>query len=198
MIKIAFLNASIWTCLALLALGGPTAGRAQDAASDAALEFANLEDKADEVVKVNLWGRPLEHAKKLLGLRKNVTDSVRGFMNGLTAVYRRTYRFRRDRASSDDVESVHKRLTDDGWVPLIETENREKPESLSVYSYSADDQIAGMTVVSREPEEVTVLKILGPVDFEALSLIGSGLGMPVMHIASTEIQKLGTVSETNK
>ena len=183
------LKISIRTALILLVLTVTATAPAQDATGEAALEFATLEDKADEVVKVNLWGRPLEHAKKLLGLRKNVTDSVRGFMGGLTAVYRRTYRFRGKDASKDDVEPVHRQLAEEGWVPLIETEDRQKPESLSVYSYSRDDQVAGMTVVSRGPDEITVLKIMGPMDLEALSAIGSGLGMPVMNLATTDLKK---------
>ena len=176
--------------LAFLVVGGHPAARAEGAPAESALEFADLEEKADEVVKVNLWGRPLEQAKKLLGLRKNVTASVRSFMNGLTAVYRRTYRFRRARASENDVEPVHRRLAEDGWVPMIETGNRQKPESLSVYSYVEDEELAGMTVVSSDPEEVTVLKIMGPVDFEALSAIGSGLGLPVMNVATTDLKKV--------
>lgn len=176
--------------LAFLLVGGHPVARAQSGPAESALEFADLEEKADEVVKVNLWGRPLEQAKRLLGLRKNVTASVRSFMNSLTAVYRRTYRFRRGRASENDVEPVHRRLAEDGWVPMIETGNRQKPESLSVYSYVEDEEVAGMTVVSSDPGEVTVLKIMGPVDFEALSAIGSGLGLPVMNVATTDLKKV--------
>ena len=175
---------------ALLILGSPAQLSAQGETESSALEFSDLEAKADEVVKVNLWGRPLDQAKRLLGLRKNVTASVRSFMNGLTAVYRRTYRFRQGRANEDDVRPVHQQLAKDGWVPLIETSDRKKPESLSVYSFYDNEQVAGMTVVSSDADEVTVLKIIGPVDFEALSEIGSGLGLPVMNVATSELQKL--------
>ena len=176
--------------VAFVASGSSVSIGAQDVPDEeAALEFADLENKADEVVKVNLWGRPLDQAKKIVGLRKNITSSVRSFMNGLTAVYRRTYRFRREPPSEDDVAPVHRQLAEDGWVPLIETADRQKPESLSVYSFSEDEQVAGMTVVTREADEVTVVKILGPVDFEALSEIGSGLGLPVMNVATTDIKK---------
>lgn len=181
-------GARLAAALAILLVGGLASLRAQG--TGAAPEFASLEQKADEVVKVNLWGRSLEQAKRLLGLRKNLTSPVRSFMNGLTAVYRRTYRFRRAPASEADVEPVYRQLAKDGWVPLIETEDREKPESLSVYSFYADEEVAGMAVVSSDPDEVTVLKIMGPVDFEALSAIGSGLGLPVMNLGSTEIRKL--------
>lgn len=181
-------GARLAAALAILLVGGLASLQAQGTGS--APEFASLEQKADEVVKVNLWGRSLDQAKRLLGLRKNLTSPVRSFMNGLTAVYRRTYRFRRAPASEADVEPVYRQLAEDGWVPLIETEDREKPESLSVYSFYADEEVAGMAVVSSDPDEVTVLKIMGPVDFEALSAIGSGLGLPVMNLGSTDIRKL--------
>lgn len=175
--------------LAWLLFASPMPAQQKAERSDSGLHFAGLEEKADEVVKVNLWGRSLEQAKRLLGLRKNVTGSMRSFVNGLTAVYRRTYRFRGDQANEEDVEPVHKRLASDGWVPLIETADRRKPGALSVYSYYEDEEVAGMTVVSSEPSEVTVVKILGPVNFEALSAIGNGMGLPVMRIATTEIQQ---------
>ncbi len=164
---------------------------AQERSDGAALEFAGLEDKADEVVKVNLWGRSLEQAKRLLGLRKNVTGPVRGFLAGLRGVYRRTYRFRGAQPSEEDVRPVHERLSDDGWVPMIETSDRRRPESLAVYSYYEDEELAGMTVVSSEPGEVTVLKILGPVDLDALSQIGRGLGLPLMNLATSELPPAG-------
>lgn len=179
---------AVSTWLACLLAGVPSLAQEPQEAGESAMHFAGLEEHADEVVKVNLRGRALEQAKKLLGLRKNVTGSVRSFVNGLTAVYRRTYRFRGGGAKREDVDRVHERLAEDGWVPLIETENRRRPDALAVYSYSAaDGQVAGMTLVTSEPKEVTVLKILGPVDFEALSAIGSGMGLPVMRIATTEL-----------
>ena len=173
----------------ILLAGSQQAATAQEADQESAMHFASLEEKADEVVRVNLWGRSLEQAKKLLGLRKNVTASVRSFMNGLTAVYRRTYRFGKERPDQADIEPVHRHLAEDGWVPLIETEDRQKPESLSVYSIYENEEVAGMTVVSSDPGEVTVLKIMGPVDFDALSAIGSGLGLPAGSAGTTGLEQ---------
>lgn len=159
--------------------------------ADFPLDGALLEERADEVLRVNLCGRPLEQAKRLLGLRKNVTASVRGLLSGLTAVYRRTYRFRRAQASPDDLEPVHSQLAEDGWVPLIEQVDREKPESLAVYSRHQDQEMTGMTVVASDAGEVTVVKILGTLDLEALSAIGSGLGLPTMNLALRGVGQQG-------
>ncbi len=171
----------------------PAMAQQENEIQNADSQFSELEEKADQVIKVNLWGRSLDQAKKLLSLRKNITSPVKGFINGLTAVQRWTFRFRHNQAKKEDVEPVYQQLANDGWVPMIETEDRQKPESLSVYSYYEDEQVEGMTVISSEPHEVTVLKIFGPVDFDSLSAIGSGLGLPpIMRVATRELPESST------
>ena len=192
MTRLSLLRVPAGLLAAMLVVGVNGALHAQDEALEASLEFSELEAKADEVVKVNLWGRSLEHAKKLLALRRNVTNPVKSFMSGLTAVYRRTYRFRGSPPSEDDVAPVHKRLTENGWVRLIETEDRKMPETLSVYSFHANEEVAGISVVSSDAGEVTLVKIMGPVDFEALSAIGSGMGLPLMNLGSTDLSRIGS------
>ena len=153
------------------------------------MNLDQLEQKADEVVKVTLFGKSLEQGKKLLALRKNVTSPVRSFLSSLKGVYRRTYRFGKTKPEQEDIEPIYQQLADGGWVPLIETENREEDVSVSVYSYYENDEVAGVTVVSSGPDEVTVVKIMGPIDLEILSDIGKGFGLPVMNLASTELTK---------
>lgn len=153
------------------------------------MQLDGLEQKADEVVKVNLWGKSLEQGKKLLRLRKNVTGPVGRFLAELQGVYRRTYRFGGAKPEPEDVEPIYRQLADDGWTPLIETENRKEESAVSVYSYYENQEVAGVAVVSTDPEEVTVVKIMGAVDLDALSDIGNGLGLPMMHVASTELTR---------
>ena len=107
----------------------------------------------------------------------------------LEGVYRRTYRFGRNTPEPSDIEPIYQQLADDGWVPLIETQDRRKPESVSVYSYYENEEVAGVAVVSTDPKEVTVVKILGPIDLKSLSEIGDGMGLPIMNVASRELIK---------
>ncbi len=185
-------NRSPWTALALLLIFEPTPLPAQYetvGAEQIEMQLDGLEEKADEVVKVNLWGKSLEQGKKLLGLRKNVTSPVSRFLAGLKGVYRRTYRFAGVKPDREDVEPIYRQLADGGWAPLIETENRKEDSAVSVYSYYKNKEVAGVTVVSTDPEEVTVVRIMGSVDLEILSDIGKGLGLPIMNVASTELTR---------
>ena len=132
------LGRSSWAAAALWLIFGPAQLPAQyetAAAERIEMQLEGLEEKADEVVKVNLWGKSLEQGKKLLGLRKNVTTPVNRFLAGLKGVYRRTYRFAGVKPEREDVEPIYRQLADDGWAPLIETANRKEESAVSVYSY---------------------------------------------------------------
>ncbi len=183
-------TSNLWVLTTLLLTLGmsPLAAQDETVGTDGIeMQFDELEKKADHVVKVNLWGKSLEQGKKLLGLRRNVTSPVGRFLGSVKGVYRRTYRFGKTKAGQEDFEPVYQQLADDGWVPLIETEDRLKEGAVSVYSYYENEEVAGVTVVSTDPEEVTVVRIMGAVDLEILSEIGRGLGVPLMNLGTTDL-----------
>jgi hypothetical protein len=70
---------------------------------------------------------------------------------------------------------------------MIDLKVRDKNEAVSVYSYMENDRLAGVTVLSADPKEVTVVNIVGPVDLEALSELGRQMGLPAMRLATTEL-----------
>ena len=79
-------------------------------------------------------------------------------------------------------------MTEGGWAPMIDVQNRKESTGLTVYSYtSEDDSPNGITVISNDPSEITVLNLVGDVDLAALARVGETLGMPVMSIATTEL-----------
>ena len=168
-------------------------GLGQSAAQDPAqlmIDLPELEQRADEVVEVNLEGRSLDVGRKLLIVRKGVSRSVKEFVKGLKGVYLRRFWFSRKKAySREDTDPIRKQLKDDGWVPMIDVRDRRKTETVAVYSYVEDEKVAGVTVVSEEPQELTVINIVGPVDFEALSELGGKMGLPVMNLATRELPK---------
>jgi hypothetical protein len=47
--------------------------------------------------------------------------------------------------------------------------------------------MTGVTVFSADDKEVTVVNIVGPVDLEALSELGKQMGLPAMHLATTDL-----------
>ena len=152
-----------------------------------------LQQKADEIVEVNLEGKSLEQGSRLLAIRQGVSAPVKSLLGKLKGIYRRTYRFATgsDGYEEADVASIHERMTGEGWSPVIRVEGASKRESVTVYSYSNGDNVGGVLVVSSDPSEVTVVNIVGDdVDLQALVEAGESFGVPMMHIGSTELEKL--------
>ena len=53
-------------------------------------------------------------------------------------------------------------------------------QNVGVYSYVENEEVTGLTVVSEDEREFTVVNIVGPVDLETLSDLGEGMGIPAM------------------
>ena len=164
----------------------------EQATSQVRMDLPRMEEKADEVISVNLEGESLGVGQKLLAVRKGVSKSVRELIHGLKGVYLRRFWFSKKKAySAEDTEPIRKQLEGHGWVPTIDVRDRRKPEAVTVYSYIENKEVTGVTVVSEEAQEFTVINIVGPVDLETLSELGEQLGMqmPVMKLATRELTK---------
>lgn len=176
-----------------LLFGLATAGWAEPQAR-IEMDLEDLEAKADEVVSVNLEGDSLNLGQKLLAVRKGVSAPIKNLVKGIKGVYLRRLWFSHKKAySREDVDAIHSQLQGPGWVQTIGVNNRSKTEAVSVYSYVENDQVAGVTVISEEAQELTVINIVGPVDLEALLEMGEAMGLPVMKLATTELSSKKTL-----
>jgi hypothetical protein len=147
-----------------------------------------LEDKAEQVVSVNLEGQSLDEGGKLLAIRNGVSKSVKELVKGLKGVYLRRFWFGGKKTYEEaDMELIREELRRPGWAPMIGVQMRDKNEAVSIYSYMENDRVAGVAVFSADPKEVTVVNIVGSVDLEALSELGRQMGFPAMRIATTEL-----------
>ena len=155
------------------------------------VDMPQLKEKAAEVVEVNLEGQTLEQGSRLLAIRDGITGSMKKLLGGLKGIYRRTYRFGFGGGyEPEEVDSIRRDLTQKGWSPMIDVEDRQNNATVSVYLYYQDSQVRGVTVVSADPKEVTVVNIVGDVDLEALAEFGESMGVPSMRLATSEIEKL--------
>ncbi len=153
------------------------------------IDLPELQESADEVVEVNLDGKNLERGSKLLAIRKGVSASVKGLLGGLKGIYRRTYRFGRGKSYEEEpVDAFHEKMSGDGWSSLLNVEDKVTQETVTIYSYSVDGAASGVTVVSQDPSEVTVVNIVGDIDLETLIEFSVQFGAPSMQLATTELE----------
>ncbi len=147
-----------------------------------------LESKAEQVVSVNLEGETLDEGSKILAIRNGVSKSVKELVKGLKGVYLRRFWFGGKKSYEDaDVEPIRKELQRPGWAPMIDVKNHNKSEAVTVYSYTENNRMTGVAVFSADDKEVTVVNIVGPVDLEALSELGKQMGLPALHLATTDL-----------
>ena len=145
---------------ALFALCAPLA--AQEGAQ-LRMDLDHLEERADEVVTINLDGESLERGRKLLVLKKGVAEPVKSLVGKLKGIYLRRFWFKgkKQYSKEEDVSPIHEQVAGPNWVPLIEVKDRTKAQSVSVYSYVENEEVTGVTVVSEDHQEFTVLNIVG-------------------------------------
>ena len=156
------------------------------------VDLPHLKERADEVVEVNLEGKSLEDGSRLLAIRQGVSPSMKSVLNGLKGIYRRTYRFGLGGDSQfveDDLAPIRQKMTGAGWSPMLDVRDKSTRESVTVYSYMEGESVAGVTVVSSDPNEVTVVNIVGAVDLDALLELSEEMGLSSMKIATTELEK---------
>ena len=149
------------------------------------MDLHQMEQKAEEVVSVDLDGKSLEGGRKLLML-KEVTEPVKNLLGKLKGVYLRRFWFKKKEAyNEDDVSAIREQVKGPNWVRLFEVKDRNKTQG--VYSYVENEEVTGFTVLSQEEQEFTVVNIVGPIDLETLSGLGDSMGIPAMKIATTDI-----------
>jgi hypothetical protein len=176
--------------VAVLALSLPLCAAPPQGARINIGEVDHLEEKADEVVSVNLDGESLDLGRKFLAVRDGVTVPVKELAKGLKGIYLRTFRFGRKEAyTKEDTDGIRRQVQGPGWVPMINVKDRNKAENVSVYSFVENEEVTGVTVISEEANEYTVVNIVGPVDLSTLSELGKEMGLPAMKIATTELPR---------
>jgi len=165
------------------------------------MDLQQLEENADEVVEVNLEGESLEQGSKLLAIRQGVSSSVKGLLSGLKGIYRRTYRFGLGKSyETSTVAEFEQKMAGGGWSSVLNVEDKKKNESVAIYSYrKTENGDAGVTVVSRDSSEVTVVNIVGDVDIEALVEFGVRMSSgPSINLATRELENKPVALPTPK
>lgn len=137
-----------------------------------------LSARAKESVKVNLDASLLGFAAQFISDDDEGEDAeTRQLVGRLRGITVRSLEFAKPGEYSEaDVEAVRAQLA--GWKPLVEATDREDGEKVEVFVRTEKDQVVGLVVLAREPQELTFVHIDGPLDPADLSRLGGRLGIP--------------------
>jgi hypothetical protein len=138
-----------------------------------------LADKATEVVDVTLDQNLLQLASRFLSDKDGDEARVKKLVAGLKGIWVRSFEFEKPGEYLDsDVEAIRSQLRAPGWSRIVGVRSRKAGENAEVYLKTEGGLITGLTVVSAEPRELTIVNIAGPIRPEDLQELGGRFGIP--------------------
>lgn len=156
-------------------------------AQDAKLRFDNLnglESKARDVVEVNIEGKLLDMARRVMSKTKNAdTQKVSQAIKDLKGIYVRVYNFENENEFNPaDVDSVRTQLNSPGWERLANVRSRKNNQKVDVFTMFSGDVMSGLAVVVTEAKSVAVVNVVGPIDLDLLMELSGKLSIPELDI----------------
>lgn len=158
-------------------------------AQSARIQFDNLkylEERARDVVEVNIDGKILGLAKKVLvkvddkdGNAKKVGDAIKD----LEGIYVRVYRFEnKNEFNAAEVDAIRLQLQTPGWEKLANVRSKKNNQKIDVYTMFTGDLMSGVAVVISEDKSIAVVNMIGPIDIALLAELGGKLNIPNIDI----------------
>jgi hypothetical protein len=154
----------------LLALFLPHAASAQGARLQ--LDHLNrLADKSKETVDVTVDTAMLKETAGFLAGKDADTEKVQELIQGITGIYVKSFQFGVPDAYTDaDIEAIRKQVSGSGWSRIVGI--RGKRELTEIYFWKERGITGGLLVIAAQPNELTVVNIVGRVDLASLAAIG--------------------------
>lgn len=178
---------SIRLVFALLFAITPLAAHGQDAAKLHFEKLNGLEAKALDVVEVNVDGKVLDVAKRVLAKSKDPdAQKVGQAISGLQAIYVRAYTFENaNEYNLGDMDEIREQLKGSGWEKLANVRSKKNNQKVDVYTMFTGDVMSGVAVVMSEDKTIAVVNVIGPIDIDMLAELGGRLDIPRMDIEVT-------------
>jgi len=151
-------------------------------AQGARLQIQGLEKlaaQANEVVDVTLEGPSLRMATRFL----EKDPEGKALVQGLKGVYVRSFTFAKGESyPREEVEALRAQLKGPGWSRIVGVVDKKAKENVEVYVMAdAAGNPQGLAVVAAEPQELTVVNIVGAIDLDRLGSLEGKFGIPSLQ-----------------
>jgi len=179
----SFRNYSLKIMFLLLGLTAAITASAQDAR----LRFERLnllENKAEEVVEVNIDGKLLDLAKRVMVKVDDPNAKKIGqAISGLKGIYVRVYNFTNENEYNvADVDEIRSQLNAPGWEKLANVRSKKNNQKIDVFTMFTGDVMSGLAVVVSESKSIAVVNVIGPIDIDLLAEMSGKLNIPKIEI----------------
>jgi transcriptional regulator of heat shock response len=157
------------------------------AQQDARLRFEKLnalENRARDVVEVNIEGKMLDLAKRVLTkVQDQDARKVGQAISGLKGIYVRVFNFENENEYNPaDIEEIRQQLNAPGWERLANVRSKKNNQKVDVFTMFTGDTMSGVAVVISEAKSVALVNVIGPIDIDLLAELGGKLNIPKIDI----------------
>lgn len=161
-------------------------------AQDSRLQLGSLDHlaaKASESVDVNIDGRLMQLASKVLSGDDPDEKEIKKLVAGIKGIYVKSFEFENDgQFTAADVEAIRAQLRGPGWTRMVNITSK-KEGTVEVYLLMNGEEVGGLAVLSTEDRELTVVNIVGPVDIEKLGRLEGKFGVPDLGLGTPKTKK---------
>jgi Domain of unknown function (DUF4252) len=178
--------------IAALLLGCSAVAAQTQTPQTSRLELSSLDHlaaKASQTVDVNIDERLMRLAAKAFSDKDADEREIKKLIAGVKGIYVKSFEFDSDgQFTLADVETIRAQVRGPGWTRIVNVTSK-KEGNVEVYLLMNGDQVGGLTVLSSEDRELTVVNIVGPVDLEKLTKLEGQFGVPELGIEKTKEKK---------
>ena len=156
-------------------------------AQDARLDFERLnglETRARDVVEVNIDGKLLDLAKRVM-TKTNDADAkkVAQAISGLKGIYVRVFNFENENEYNvADVDAIRTQLQNPGWERLANVRSKKNNQKIDVYTRFEGDVMSGLAVVVSESKSIALVNVIGTIDIDLLAEMSGKMNIPKIDI----------------
>ena len=156
-------------------------------AQDARLRFERLnglETKARDVVEVNIEGKLLDLARRVMLKSKDAdAQKVSEAIKDLKGIYVRVYNFENENEYNiADVDEIRSQLNAPGWEKLVNVRSKKNNQKVDVYTMFTGDVMSGLAVIVSESKTIALVNVIGPIDIDLLMELSGKMNIPKIDI----------------
>src|SRR6267142_4936549 len=150
-------------------------------AQNARLELKNLEKLsalASDVTDVSLDGDLLQMAANFTAKGGDDTRKATEMLRNLKGIYVKSFEFDKpNQYSSADVEAIRSQLAGPNWKKIVSSHSKKETNEIYLMK-DGNNKVLGMAILVAEPQELTVVNIVGQIDMDKLGELSGKFGVP--------------------
>lgn len=170
--------------LLLFTLAAVSAASAQEPSRLRFDRLNQLEEKADEVIEVNVDGKLLDLAKRvLMKVKDKDAKVVAEAISDLKGIYVKICNFDKDNVyAPSDFDEIRSQLQAPGWVRMAGVRSKKKKQNIEVFTLFIGEKLNGVAVIISDSRTLGVVNVVGAIDIELLVELSGKFNIPKIDI----------------